>query len=359
MLTNLTSYVNATSGAGAASESKWFKIIGTSLFATCIFINVAIVAVIGRVYRKRKIRDVTILIGNLCMVVIYLAVLSILSIFQLDKKFAMEYLCNTLYIQRAMVLNVLPLTILSISYERMRKLKPSFPKVKIAKMLLAIWSVAVLAALPALWTMEYDPEKAICVKMSSTVHRMIYHIVRCVVFHFVVAGLLVFELYKVRSKFKYFYKIKVIHSDKIRRKVQRVRFLYCNSIIFICFWVPLGISNILYEVIRKPDTSLHKEYPVAMYIVSILFFAYVMCLPFILLCTSDLLKSKDRSSRTKVREEIEMTVINSDFSRCSTHGVSHIPNITVTTESGVTTNELIQSDNQLVTKKVEVAEVYV
>lgn len=56
MLTNLTSYVNATSGAGAASESKWFKIIGTSLFATCIFINVAIVAVIGRVYRKRKIR---------------------------------------------------------------------------------------------------------------------------------------------------------------------------------------------------------------------------------------------------------------------------------------------------------------
>ncbi|OXA45003.1 hypothetical protein Fcan01_20279 [Folsomia candida] len=170
-------------------------------------------------------------------------------------------------------------------------------------MLLAIWSVAVLAALPALWTMEYDSEKAQCVK--------------------------------------------TIHSDKIRRKVQRVRFLYCNSIMFICYWVPLGICTIFYEVTRKPSTRLHAEYPNAVYVVSILFFMYVMCLPLILLWTSDLLTRREKSVNTM---RTKMAVINSDFSRCSTQGLAcAIPSIIVTTEG-----ELMQGDTQ----QVEV-EVYV
>lgn len=41
-----------------------------------------------------------ILIGNLCTVVVYSAVLSILSIFEFDKRLRLEYLCNAIYIQR-------------------------------------------------------------------------------------------------------------------------------------------------------------------------------------------------------------------------------------------------------------------
>ncbi|XP_035714042.1 uncharacterized protein LOC118438240 [Folsomia candida] len=182
---------------------------------------------------------------------------------------------------------------------------------------------------------------------------MVFQVVRSIIFHFVVGGVLIFELYIVRSKFKYLYKVKVVHTDKIRRKVQRVRFLYCNSIIFVSYWIPLGIFNICYELTRKPSTRLLKEYPTAMYIVSILFFVYVMCLPLILLWASDLLRGRKKSGHAG----IEMRMSNSDFSRHSTQGIvtCHIPNITITTER----NEIIQRDTQAVMMQQVQVEVYV
>ncbi|CAL8137592.1 unnamed protein product [Orchesella dallaii] len=214
---------------------------------------------------RRKLRHVNILVAHLSFVTLFMMIISLLYVVDRFKvmKISGPGICEIFSFIRNAVWGAFPLNIVGIIYERVRTINIALGKFLVYRTLYYTWIAALVGSIPSYFSAEYyiDPATGVgrC-KQIAIIDRfeatLIYELARFMAFHFLVAVYMgygdscqIIE-YFVFSFSEIIHK-KPIPNERMRQKVQRIRFIYLNSIIFIVLWVPIGFLLFFYKVLSR------------------------------------------------------------------------------------------------------------
>ncbi|XP_035704145.1 uncharacterized protein LOC118434394 isoform X2 [Folsomia candida] len=263
----LTSLLNST------TSSAQFSIFLSVSFIVGIHSCIGLVpnfAVLCLLVQQKRTRSLHYLNAHLAVVSILILCQGIMYLSD-DKRHSESSGCSLIVYLRNCLINLLALTVLSISHERVRSLEVQRHlrnDVNVLRVTVGIWGCSLIAAIPAFFSAHFvqhvHPDgvlHAACVKgplLGNFVLGLVYESLRCLVFHILLSCYLMFELYKIRSKLKYFYFRQPVPSRRLK-KVRRVRFIFINSITFTLIWFPFGLFHSIYTPFRDLDKIQHFE----------------------------------------------------------------------------------------------------
>ncbi|XP_021950298.2 uncharacterized protein LOC110847628 isoform X1 [Folsomia candida] len=262
---------------------------------------------------KPVIRPLNALIANLCIVSILSGGLGAVYISGLDAILQNLWMCSVFSFLRNVGVSLISLSVLSISYERVRKVAPveMDGKLLLGRVIGGIWVISFIGAIPALFVTilvhhtHSDGEiHSVCMKAPPGDYfdvGLIYEVIRSLVFHVGIPIFMMFELYRIRATLKHFFHF-TVPCPRMRRRVRRVRFIYINSITFVLLWVPFGVGISIYK-----NTTLQKRYERfvqhpeldcedrvrsnTFYILVCLFYCYILLLPVLIFYSNDTFSS--------------------------------------------------------------------